>query len=390
MADALPSLSRIHLFRGMEPDDIRRVRAIARPLEVERGETIIREGDPGGALYLIEGGSAMVCRAAEGGPREILAVLDAGECFGEMALIDKAPRSASVVTLERSRLLVVRDADLERLAAGDAGFAARLYRNFASTATTRLRRADERLRQISGEGERARHQVDRMIDDMLSVISHELRTPVTVIQGAADALENLPLPREKQIRFLSAIRDHTHRLALMLDDILHLADVRFRDARVEKAPGDIAALIREVAAEAAERARARQVEIALDLAAAPAQIRIHRAKMRRALFHLVDNGIKFNREGGRLAIDTSAGRGPGGPELSLSFRDEGEGIPAERQGEIALCFQQGRGPLDPKRRPGLGLGLPLAQSIVKAHGGRLALESSSAQGSTFRMTLPME
>lgn len=389
MPDIAQSISRAHLFKNMSMSDVARIASVATRATVDKGATIIKEGDAGDALYLIEAGSVMVCKGAGSGQQEVLAVLDIGELFGEMALIDHAPRSASVIALELTNLLVVRDADLDRLSQEDASFAVRLYRNLALTVTRRLRRASDKLRILSEEGVAARASVERMIDDMLTVISHELRTPVTVIQGATELLESVSLSPEKRSKFLANIHEHTHRLALLLDDIFQMADTQFRDVRVDKKPGNIAEIISNVAFELKSNASKKNIKVTLDLAAIPKLVPIHSTKLRRAIFHIVDNGIKFNRDSGELTIDAMVDITCTPPQLTISFRDKGCGIPPEKREDLFRCFRQEIGPLDPRRKAGLGLGLPLAHSIVAAHGGKLVLESPKEGGSIFKILLPI-
>lgn len=390
MITAAESLAQIGLFRGMSTADIHKVTALAVEIDAAKGATVIREGDPGDALYVILKGQVMVYKGAGEDRQEVLSVLEAGDFFGEMALIDASPRSASVVAVEPSRLLVLRDADLSEHAKEDPQFAARLYRTFAVAVTGRLRRASEKLRRVATESATVKQAVDAMTSEMISVISHELRTPVTVIQNAADLLENVPLPPEKQGKFLANIHKHTLHLAGLLDDIVHLADIQFRDVRIEKQLAPIVPLVQEVVAELEETAVAHKVVVAVELPPDLPPAPIHRLKMRRVLHHLIDNGIKFNREGGTLTIGAEVQGEADPPQLVLTFRDEGPGIPKEEREDLFRCFRQQAGVMDPNRIGGMGLGLPLARSLVAAHGGRLQVESPPGGGSCFSITIPME
>lgn len=386
--DTVPEMAgQIALFQGLPAEDVGRVMALAEEMTAEQGETVLREGEPGAALYLIEEGSVMVCkRRGEG--EEILALLDAGECFGEMALIERSPRSASVVALEPCRFLVVRGEGLALLLEQDAAFAARLYRHFALVLSARLRRTGERIGDLAGEGSRLHAEMERMVQDMVTVISHEFRTPMTVIEQAAEVLESMPLTSEKRKQVFSIIRRHTQQLAHLFDDICQLAFAQGRDPLVRKHPEDFRLLVKEVFRELKGGAEERGVSLRLEMPKDFPRVPLHRAKFKRALFHLVENAIKFNREGGDAVVEVRLD-GEGGSCAAIAVVDGGPGFPEEGREELFRCFVQGKGPLDPERVPGAGLGLPLARSVAAAHGGRMEIEARPQGGSRVIVFLPM-
>ncbi|MBI2974924.1 MAG: HAMP domain-containing histidine kinase [Deltaproteobacteria bacterium] len=220
-------------------------------------------------------------------------------------------------------------------------------------------------------------------------MSHELRTPVAVIKGAAEVLDDSSMTPDKQKNLLSIIQRHTLRLTGLFDDIAQLADMQMSGIQLEKSSGDIAALINDVVSELSDKAKQNDIKVETLFPSNLPKVPFHEKKMRRAVFHLIDNGIRYNKRGEKLIISARKDKSLTPPQLAISISDNGPGIPVEQREEMFKCFRQKTSSLDPNRASGLGVGLPLANSLINAHGGNLSLESSPQNGSTFTFTLPL-
>jgi CRP-like cAMP-binding protein len=142
------ALSQVYLFRELTPDEMDTLIAIAREKRVKKDEIIFKEGDIGDAFYLIVSGSVRISTIVPGVGEEALAVLKEGEYFGEMALIDDAPRSASAIAHEDVILLLIEKKQFRRLLAQETGMAYKLLWVFTKTLSARLRKTDEQLKGI--------------------------------------------------------------------------------------------------------------------------------------------------------------------------------------------------------------------------------------------------
>lgn len=373
-------IQKIELFRGLPTGEIEKILSVSKNVKVARGDTIVKEGDAGNALYIIESGSVVVTKGAE-----ILAIMDRGEIFGEMALIDNSPRSATVTALEEASLLVIQRGALEKYLAQNPGHAAIIYKNFASILAHRLRNLGGKMQTLAGEAEKIRASVGNMSSEIISILSHELRTPVAVIQGAADTLEGAVLDAEKQKKLIGHINRHTHRITRLMDDIVQMAEMKFGGADINRELHDVDKIIAEIAGELSDAAKERSVRVEISRAETLPEIPVDYTKIKKALFHLIENGIKFNREGGKLFIATEFDCD--GKRALISISDEGPGIPPEMADSIAACFHQGKGSMDTNRAAGLGLGLPIACSIVRAHGGEIEFESPPQGGLRVKVKL---
>ena len=146
------ALAKIRIFEGIAPAGLRHLAAIAREESYRVGHVIFREGDGGGALYLILDGKVRISREVSGMGEEALAVLGAGDAFGEMALIDDFPRSADARVHERCRLLVIEKESLEDLLFLHKDLAYEILWNFVQTLSSRLRETNDKMTFLSVTG----------------------------------------------------------------------------------------------------------------------------------------------------------------------------------------------------------------------------------------------
>lgn len=152
LAEVEVALAKIRLFEGIAPEGLRAIAAIATEEGHRLGEIIFREGDPGGALYLILEGKVRISREVAGMGEEALAVLGPGDAFGEMALIDDFPRSADARVHDRCRLLVISKEALEDLLFLNRDLAYEILWNFVKTLSSRLRETNDKMTFLSATG----------------------------------------------------------------------------------------------------------------------------------------------------------------------------------------------------------------------------------------------
>jgi PAS domain S-box-containing protein len=245
---------------------------------------------------------------------------------------------------------------------------------------TERRRTEQQLRQAA-ELEHARAEQFRRIDliktSFLSAISHELRTPLAVIQGAAETLqrggEHLTDDRRKEIE--AALVRHIHRFASLLSDLLDL-DRRTRGSlQVERAPIDVAALVREVVERATVRSRV-GLEAPPSLPAYADQLQTERV-----VTNLLENAGKYAPEGRvEVAVSPLAGGG-----FRLEVADEGPGVDPDDLERIFDPFYRSE---PDQEQPGSGIGLALVDAFVTLQGGRVWAEARHPQGLRFVVEVP--
>jgi len=141
-------LSQVYLFRELTPSEIDTLLSISKEKRVKKDQIIFKEGDTGDAFYFIVSGSVRISTIVPGVGEEALTILREGEYFGEMALIDDAPRSASAIAHDDTILLLIEKDNFRKLLAQETGIAYKLLWVFTKTLSARLRKTDEQLKSI--------------------------------------------------------------------------------------------------------------------------------------------------------------------------------------------------------------------------------------------------
>jgi signal transduction histidine kinase len=220
--------------------------------------------------------------------------------------------------------------------------------------------------------------------DFVSLVSHELRSPMAAVIGAARTLQGRwrELSADQRQSFLALIGDETSRLADLIGDVLDTSRIEAGTFSFSFTDVDVAELLRDVVS-AAEVGQD-EVRVRAEVNGTLPVIRGDRERLRQLLQNLVDNAVKYSSAGDEVQVRASVEDG----RVRVDVRDEGPGIPHEDQKLIFEKFGRsgGRG----GAKPGTGLGLFIARSIAEAHGGALAVESEPAQGSVFTLELPTD
>lgn len=235
-----------------------------------------------------------------------------------------------------------------------------------------LRSASISFNSMAAQLESARRQRRQLLAD----VGHELRTPLTIIRGELEALVDGVHPPDTQ--HLTTLLDDVAVMERLLDDLrtLSLAEAGALDLHPE--PVDLVALATDAAEALTREAAASGVTVRVDGDAEIGDQMVDPVRMREVLTNLMVNAIRAMPDGGRL--DIAVRRDAGG--VTITVRDSGVGIPPEAQERVFDRFQKAG------RSAGTGLGLTISRDLVAAHGGSLTLVSSSAAGTTMRVSLP--
>ncbi len=220
--------------------------------------------------------------------------------------------------------------------------------------------------------------------DFVSLVSHELRSPMAAVIGAARTLQTRwrELRADQRESFLALIGDETNRLAELIADVLDTSRIEAGTFTFRFEDVDLADVVRGVVA-AAEIGQD-EVRLDLGLSGSLPTIRGDRERLRQVVQNLVDNAVKYSSAEGEVRARASVEDG----SVRLAISDDGPGIPPEDQ---ELIFEKfGRSSSGGSAKPGTGLGLFIARSIAEAHGGTLEVESASGCGATFTLALPLD
>jgi two-component system phosphate regulon sensor histidine kinase PhoR len=227
-------------------------------------------------------------------------------------------------------------------------------------------------------------RLSAMRRDFVANVSHELKTPLAAIRGYAETLADGALEEpETARRFTARILDQCRRLQALLDDLLTLSRLESVEAPFERRAIDLAACAARAVEAVARAAEARGVTIAVEPADGRVEVAGDPESLERLLVNLVDNAVKYNRDGGRVTVRLARADG----EALIEVADTGIGIPEDLQPRVFERFfrvDKGRA----REEGGTGLGLAIVKHVAQRHGGTVELESEPGRGSTFRVRLP--
>ncbi len=231
-----------------------------------------------------------------------------------------------------------------------------------------------------------RKRLDEMRSEFVANVSHELRTPLTSLRGYLETLLDGAVEDPAATRhFLEIMNKETERLTRLVDELLDLSKIEERRVVHRWQPVQLADHINRVVTMFMPQAQEKNLELAVDVLPGLPAVHGDPDMLTQVLINLVDNAIKYTPAGGRVTIRAGVADG----EVRVSVEDTGIGIPPESLPRIFERFYR----VDKARSRelgGIGVGLAIVKHIIRAHGGKTAVESAVGKGSTFSFTLPVE
>ncbi|MDP9348416.1 MAG: HAMP domain-containing histidine kinase, partial [Gemmatimonadota bacterium] len=226
-------------------------------------------------------------------------------------------------------------------------------------------------------------QATRARDEMLAVVSHDLRNPLHAVLIASALLEEFPESQawaERDRKQVEIIRRAADQMTRLIQDLVEVISLEAGPPPLQRAPLDAAGVVNGVVDMLLPIAEEKGVRLETEVAPELPALQADQGRLLQVFSNLVGNAVRFTPEGGtvRLAAERSE------RHVRFSVSDTGPGIPREHLPRLFDRFwqaQRGTG-------KGLGLGLAIAKGIVEAHGGRIRAESAPGEGTTFHFTLP--
>ncbi|MGB8215220.1 MAG: ATP-binding protein [Anaerolineales bacterium] len=225
-------------------------------------------------------------------------------------------------------------------------------------------------------------QVDRLKNEFVNTVSHDLRSPLTAILGYVDLLERVGPVNDQQREFIHRVQTSVESITALVNDLLELGRIEAGfDSQNEVVPleGILRYALETVGGVISEK----RLNIHLELPRDVPPMRGNPIRLRQMLDNLLGNAIKYTPEGGDITIEMELQ----GEQVILRMSDNGPGIPPADQPHIFEKFY--RASNVPKGVGGSGLGLAIVKSIVDSHQGRIWVESLLGQGATFTVVLPL-
>jgi signal transduction histidine kinase len=240
-------------------------------------------------------------------------------------------------------------------------------------------------------------QATRLKSEFISIASHELRTPISVLSGYRDVLASggIGPVSPKQQEVLEAMRGYLTRLTRVAEDATQVAQITGERLELEMKPFEFEPALRRSVGAALAQGSGRRVHVEVRVEPFRQPVEGDVTALGQAITHLVSNAIRFTADGGRVEVDARLDDGT----VIVEVRDTGVGIAPDRLKAILAGDSRGREARESRdgstvdlefNHAGLGLGLSIARSIVEAHGGTLGAVSRPSEGSTFTIEFPVE
>jgi signal transduction histidine kinase len=382
-------LKKVYFFADLSGEEIALIADSCCEASYVDGEIVFREGDRGSRFCIVMDGRVEIWKdfeARAGEPGDLLAVGGPGHLFGEMALVDDLPRSATVRARGATRLLCMEREDFHRIIHSNSSVALSVFKSLSlmvrksnDSFVDSLHARNRDLETAYGELKNAQDELLRAerlstIGKLASLILHDIRNPISVVRGYAEMILHHPDDRERIVRNAGRIISEADRLNRIAGELL---DYSRGDIRLNLQIVDLAQLLTEACEEFVEKLRARGIRIETRVTYR-GPVLLDRERMLRVFHNLIDNARKAMPQGGTLTIAVEQHEGG----YRFVVNDTGVGMSRDVKDRIFEPF------FSASAGGGTGLGMSIVKSIVEAHEGSVSVQSERGKGTEFRIVMP--
>lgn len=265
-----------------------------------------------------------------------------------------------------------------------SGYAFRLYVRRTQEQMDHLEEIVAARTQALADANKELAELNEQKNAFLAVLTHDMRSPLTNIQGYATLLRDHPdFPPEQQTQMLDVILRNEEALLEIVNNILDIEHLESgAPILLERENFDLRGVIMEVVESSEAQAREKAIDLTFDQGGAPLIVHADRSKLIRIMQNLISNAIKYTPAGGQVCVNSAMN----GSHVIINVEDTGYGIPADELPHIFDRFS--RVAKHKNKAVGTGLGLAIVKNLVEAHDGEIEVSSTESEGSTFTITLP--
>jgi signal transduction histidine kinase len=233
----------------------------------------------------------------------------------------------------------------------------------------------ERSKQELENQNRQLRESERLRSELISVISHEVRTPLACVLGYASLLQTRPVDDETRQKYLAIISDEARRLESLVSELVDVRRIEEGRLELEVETFDLETLLEEQVRSFSHRSERHTIEH--EPGSGALEVSADRGRIAQVIANLLGNAIKYSPDGGRVEVEAGMRLG----KVRVSVRDQGMGIPEAARSRIFTKFFRGEAGVG--GIGGMGLGLAVSREIVEAHGGRMGFDTTVGHGSVF-------
>ncbi len=377
----------IYFFKDLDDDDIRNIMRYCRETTFSEEEIIFWENDKADRFYIVASGEVEVWKGYGTKQADMLAVHGGGHLFGEMALVDNLPRSATVRSRGRTRVLYIDQAEFPKILQEKPTVAFAIVKSLSAmvrksneTFLEDLRERNKRLEIANEELKAAQSELlksERLstLGKFSSMILHDIRNPISVVKAYTDLLllsDEIPAKNKDYIR---NVRFEAERLNQLANELL---DYSRGEIRLDMSSVNMEEFFMRLDEWIKRRFTSRKSEIILENRHTGPAI-FDQERMFRTLTNLADNARKAMGPSGTFSIRAESEEN----WLLFTITDTGEGMSEEILEKVFEPFYSS------SKRGGTGLGMAIVKSTVEAHGGSIELESAPGEGTCVSLRIPL-
>src|SRR5262245_8443432 len=362
------SLESSKLFSHLPAPELKKLQAVAREMQFSAGQQIFKEGDPGDGMYVVKAGEVQISAVMSHGDRHVFSRVLPGDVFGEMAVLDNQPRSASASAQGETTVYFIPREQLVKM-----------LHESPDLSMTLIQEISGRLREFNRQYIRTVLQAERMalVGRFASSIVHDLKNPLTIISIATDLACAANSTAEGRKLAQERIGKQVERITNLVNDILEFT--RGTPTNMALTQMDYESFVKDVVAEFQAEVALKSVVIEFDNPPPAVKVRINPNRLSRVFYNLVHNAVDVMPQGGKIRLRFKVTD----DAITTEVEDSGPGIApeiADRLFEAFATFGKPRG---------TGLGLSISQRIIEEHQGTISARNQPGGGAVFSFTLPL-
>jgi signal transduction histidine kinase len=387
LKDLFAFLKMVYFFQDLPDGQIKKIQQVCHQIEYRPGQIIFDEGSQADRFYIVAEGAVEVWKDYRLPEKDLLAVHERGHLFGEMALIDELPRSATVLAKEPARLFYIDRDDFHRIIQNNSEIAISILKSVSDMVRSSNEYFVESLRERARELEKTNQALQEAQEELLrkdrlstlgkfsSLILHDIRNPLSILRSMAEMIILNSNESAKVERNAKRIITEADRLNQIASELL---DYSRGEIRLNMAIVNLESFFNRILDAVEEKLQARDIKVVTEIKVSQPVI-MDEQRMFRVFYNLADNARKAMPQGGTFTIRAFKAD----QTLKVEVSDTGVGMDPSIQRKIFDPF------FSYSDEGGTGLGMSIVKSVIEAHNGTLFVTSKPKGGTTFRVTLPL-